>query len=209
MDELKDYYEVMQLSPNADRKTIEKVFRLLAKRYHPDNAGSGDTERFSQLTEAYHVLADDEKRAAYDARYDEVRAVKAGVRRAVFAEGSVRDGEHIRHGILSTLYIARRRNARSPGVGIVTLEQVLECVEEQMEFHIWYLREKGLIERTDTGTFAITAEGVDVIEAKQYILRKDRLLQEPERTGGDGCGRGCEISGGPDLLPLRKGSSAR
>jgi curved DNA-binding protein len=37
-----DYYEILQVSPNADQTTIERVYRLLAKKYHPDNAEEGD-----------------------------------------------------------------------------------------------------------------------------------------------------------------------
>jgi hypothetical protein len=62
-----DYYEVMQLSPNADAETISRVFRLLAFRYHPDNAESGNSEMFLRLSEAHQILGDPEKRAAYDA----------------------------------------------------------------------------------------------------------------------------------------------
>ena len=41
-----DYYELLQLSSNADADTIERVFRHLAKKFHPDNKESGDTDRF-------------------------------------------------------------------------------------------------------------------------------------------------------------------
>ena len=50
-----DYYEVLQLSPRADQDTIQRVFRHLAKRLHPDNAESGDAARFEQVMRAYRV----------------------------------------------------------------------------------------------------------------------------------------------------------
>jgi DnaJ-class molecular chaperone len=53
-----DYYEDLQISPNADMEMIERVFRILAKRYHPDNNESGDTEKFNVLYNAYEVLSD-------------------------------------------------------------------------------------------------------------------------------------------------------
>src|SRR5580704_4322247 len=58
-----DYYEIMQLSPNADTETIHRVYRLLAQRYHPDNAGTGNSELFVQLTDAFQTLSDPERRA--------------------------------------------------------------------------------------------------------------------------------------------------
>jgi hypothetical protein len=56
------------------------------------------------------------------------------------------------------------------------LERLLGCPEKHMEFHIWYLKEKGCIERTDTGGFAITADGVDSAIEQDILVRKDRLL---------------------------------
>ena len=67
-----DLYEVLQVSPRADQETLERVFRHLAKRYHPDHEG-GDATLFSELVEAYRILSDPEKRAEYDARYPRIR----------------------------------------------------------------------------------------------------------------------------------------
>jgi hypothetical protein len=49
-----DYYELLQLSPNADTETIERIFRHLAKKFHPDNCESPDSGCFSQIVQAYH-----------------------------------------------------------------------------------------------------------------------------------------------------------
>src|ERR1039458_3494646 len=46
-----DYYEIMQLSPRADLQTINRVYRIMATRYHPDNRESGDQEKFLLLSE--------------------------------------------------------------------------------------------------------------------------------------------------------------
>jgi curved DNA-binding protein len=67
-DCLPDYYEDLQISSNADSETIERVFRLLAKRCHPDNKDTGNADAFTRISLAYKVLGDDEKRASYDAR---------------------------------------------------------------------------------------------------------------------------------------------
>ena len=58
--------KLLQLSPNAGQETIERVYRLLTQRYHPDNRDSGDAAMFRQLLEAYRSRGDPEKRAAYD-----------------------------------------------------------------------------------------------------------------------------------------------
>jgi len=66
-----DCYEVMQLSPNADPNTISRVYRMLAAQYHPDNAETGNSEKFIRLSAAHQILSDPEKRARYDVRYRE------------------------------------------------------------------------------------------------------------------------------------------
>ena len=63
----KDYYKIMGVSRNASQDEIKKAYRKLARKYHPDVSESPDAEQlFKDLGEAYAVLKDPEKRAAYD-----------------------------------------------------------------------------------------------------------------------------------------------
>src|SRR2546425_10284035 len=64
-----DYYEVLQISPNAEAETIHRVYRMLAMRYHPDNPETGDYQRFVLLKQAYEVLNDAQRRSEYDQRH--------------------------------------------------------------------------------------------------------------------------------------------
>ena len=63
-----DYYELLGVAKNADATAIKKAYRKLAKKYHPDtNAGDPTAEqKFKQVTEAYSILSDPEKRKLYD-----------------------------------------------------------------------------------------------------------------------------------------------
>lgn len=65
--EFKDYYEIMGLSRDASKEEVRRTYRRLARKYHPDVSKEADAEaRFKELGEAYEVLKDPEKRAAYD-----------------------------------------------------------------------------------------------------------------------------------------------
>ena len=68
MAEKRDYYEVLGVSRSADDNTIKKAYRKLAKKYHPDTNGGDPAaeQKFKEVTEAYNVLSDKEKRKLYD-----------------------------------------------------------------------------------------------------------------------------------------------
>ncbi|MDI6692362.1 MAG: DnaJ domain-containing protein [Anaerosomatales bacterium] len=65
---MRDCYEILQVSPDADPEVIEKAYRVLARKRHPD-ARPGDRrahEMMIELNEAYAILSDPQRRAAYD-----------------------------------------------------------------------------------------------------------------------------------------------
>ena len=158
---VKDLYEVLQVSPRADEETIQRVFRHLAKRFHPDNTESGNAERFNELMEAFQTLSDAEQRARYDAHYEQDREARWRIFDQGSATSDIVADRHVRNGILSLLYTARRNDPDHPGLGVVDLERLLNCPEQHMKFQIWYLKENGWVARQESGTWAITARGVD------------------------------------------------
>ena len=131
-----DYYEILQLSPNATSETVERVYRILAKRYHPDNPDTGDPVQFAELHTAYEVLTNAVSRASYDAKYDENRALTWKIFKQDSARDSRADDQRLFHGILSLLYVARRRDPDNGGLGAVTLEKMLGCPRQHLEFQI-------------------------------------------------------------------------
>ena len=173
-----DHYEVLQVSQNADLETIERVYRLLAKRYHPDNGTSGDEERFRELRESFEVLSDAERRAQFDVHYDEEKSIQW----QIFDQGEERNfrqaDERIFHGVLSVLCVARRRDPEKGGLGTLNLEKMLGIPREHLEFPLWYLKQRGLIEIMDTGLIAITVDGIDRLGSRDLSLPENRLLAE-------------------------------
>lgn len=66
----KDYYQILGVSRNASKEDIKSAYRKLAHKYHPDK-NKGDDAKFKEISEAYHVLSDEKRRAEYD-RYGQV-----------------------------------------------------------------------------------------------------------------------------------------
>lgn len=173
-----DHYETLQLSSSADADTVERVYRLLAKRYHPDNDRSGDVERFNQVREAYETLSDPDRRASYDATYDNDRSQLWQLFSQDPAESDRDDDQRIFHGILSLLYIARRRDPVGGGMAPMHMERLLGVDREHLTFPLWYLKQRGYIEVLENGLTAISVEGIDKLGTKELSLPAHRLLTE-------------------------------
>lgn len=173
-----DYYDALQLSPKADPDTIHRVYRLLAQRFHPDNGDTGDASQFKLVLDAYSVLSDPEKRAAYDATLTQ----KQQLRWKIFDQASSSQGKEgerrKRAGILSLLYAQRINQPHLPNLTIHELEDMLGCPREHLEFSLWYLKETGCVSRTDNGRYALTVQGVDRAEQDDVVaLPRNRLLK--------------------------------
>ncbi len=183
-----DYYEVLQISPNADPDMIHRVYRLLAQRYHPDNGTTGDEKAFCSITDAYKVLSEPEKRASYDVNLHAYRQLRWRIfdqRQA--SVGKVAEKSK-RKGILDLLYTKRCSEPEKPTMNLHELEDLLGCPREHLEFSLWYLKENGLVARLDNGRYAVTAKGVDWAEQEEAtaLSRTGRLLpasSHPEQNG--------------------------
>ena len=138
-----DYYELLQVSSNADEDTIHRVFRHLAKKYHPDVPGHGDARRFNLLVEAHRTLTEPEARAAYDVRHQHHWKRTWAVASEAADDQLFVDDAAIRERLLALLYIQRRRSVRQPGMGEMDLARVVGSPPEHIDFHLWYLKEKG------------------------------------------------------------------
>lgn len=174
VEEFIDYYELMQISPKAEAETIQRVFRLLAARYHPDNAETGNTEKFISLTNAFAVLGNSDRRAEYDKLYDRYQSRPLPIfQMKDFSEGM--DGEPNRRlGILCLLYNRRRINPDAAGMSILELESVMAIPREHLMFTLWYLKEKRFLRPDERSSdFVITADGVDYVHMH---LPKNRIV---------------------------------
>lgn len=138
----------------------------------------GNMDKFEIINNAHQILSTPEKRAAYDATYEEKKIHQWQAISNISSSEGYEEDLHSRRCLLSILYIKCRENPSDPGIGLWHLEKMLDWPENVMEFHFWYLKEKDYIRRDENGLLAITVTGVDKIEQDGLVLGKDLLLTE-------------------------------
>ncbi len=188
--EIIDYYELLQISPNAEFETVQRVYRMLAARFHPDNPNTGDTNKFLRLNEAYETLSSADRRAAYDIQYQQRRTEPIPVFHLPDFVGGVDSENNRRMGIECLLYTRRRTNPENSGMSILEFETLMSMPREHLMFTLWYLKEKGFIRQDEASDFVITAQGVDEVEKN---LPSNKVLYNllnaaEERTGRNNVG---------------------
>lgn len=159
-----DYYELLQVHPKANADMVNRAYRLLAQIYHPDNTDTGDLEKFRQLTTAYKTLSDESLRAAYDIAHNAAIQSIWNVFKGSAPLTGMAAERRKRHGILAALFQKRAAEPATPSMSIFELEDVLSVSREQIEFTLWYLRERTMVIRSDNNRFQITVQGVDELE---------------------------------------------
>ncbi len=181
-EEFADLYDLLQISPTAEADTIHRVYRLMAARYHPDNAHTGDLQQFLLLQKAFAILSDPVKRAAYDAEYSFRRTGPMPIFELKDFVVGIDVETNRRLGILCLLYNRRRSSPDKPGLSLLEFEQLMTIPREHLVFTVWYLKEKLLLRTEGGAEYEITADGVQFVESS---LPSNRLLQKLLRAPAD------------------------
>ena len=184
IDPTPDYYEILQISPNAQPETVHRVYRLHAQRLHPDNGETGNATQFRLLCEAYQVISDAEKRAGYDVVHAQRRQERSRLISSIdCAENDFEAEQLVRLTLLEVLYTRRRIQPENPSLTPLDLEALIGRPREQLEFTIWYLIQKKYVTRSDNSALVITAEGVEYLEINfRENLQRRRLNPAPDRA---------------------------
>jgi len=162
-----DYYEFLQISPNADAETIHRVYRFLAARLHPDNNETGHEENFRLLKTAYDVLSDPRTRAEYDAARAKNQALPEPLA-ATIDFMDVMEGElNRRLAVLAVLYYRRRTNPTFPEVPLQEIEDRMGFPRDYLDFTLWYLQKKGYVTKADNAQYTLSVDGVDFVETQR------------------------------------------
>jgi curved DNA-binding protein len=162
-----DYYEFLQISPNAEPDTIHRVYRFLAARFHPDNPQSGNAELFSTLSEAYEVLSNSSRRAEYDAECARNGHAPPPMSTSIDFLDNMAGETNRRLAVMAVLYSKRRSNPITPEVSLHEIESRMGFPRDYLDFTTWYLQKKGYINRADNSDFTLTVQGVDFVESQR------------------------------------------
>jgi curved DNA-binding protein CbpA len=163
-----DFYELLQISPNADGETIHRVYRYLAARFHPDNSDTGDASKFQMVKSAYDVLSNSMHRREYDAKRQgiQVQPLSSSMDFMDQLDGEI----NRRMAVLAVLYHHRRMSSDSPEVGLAEIEKRMGFPRDYLDFTLWYLVRKKYINKADNADYSLTAEGVDFVEKERVAL---------------------------------------
>ncbi len=184
---LPNYYEFLQISPNAEPDTIHRVYRFLAARFHPDNPDTGDVEKFALLKQAYDVLSNPARRAEYDSASDKDAPELEPLSNSIDFMDTMEGELNRRLAVLALLYFQRRTNPYFPEVSLMDVEARMGFPRDYLEFTSWYLLKKGYITRADNSAFTLTADGVDFVETQraQIPILNKMLTSGKDPLSGD------------------------
>ncbi len=173
-----DYYEALQISTSAEPETVHRVYRLLAQRFHPDNAETGNDSRFRLITEAYQVLSDPSQRARYDLVHEQQQQARWRlVARGAEAENDFEAEQRVRLMVLEMLYTKRRIEPHEPGIFLTDLEKMTGRPREHLEFTMWFLVQRKFVSRADNALMVITSDGVIHLEDNYTHTSHTRRLR--------------------------------
>lgn len=192
----RDYYEILGLARGATDDEIKKAFRRLAKQYHPDtNKEQGAEARFIEINEAYEVLSDTQKRAAYD-RYGHAGVGAGAGAGAGFADFG---GFNSINDLFETFFAgtagAQRRSGPQRGADLryeltITFEEAVFGCQKDIELPRWETcsscRGSGAQPGTSTARCSACQGSGEIRRVQQSIFGQFVNVTMCERCRGEG-----------------------
>lgn len=163
-----DHHELLRAGVTGDAERLDRVYRALAFRYHPDNGDSGDSEIFLRISETYRILSVSKPRQEREIAKHEETDWQTRLRR-------LKDKRAAVLGLLCQRRVSDYRNAY---VSRGEMESLTGMAPDEIGFVLWYLREKGAVTGSDSSPdYSISAAGVDILESiHQEDVRGDAVV---------------------------------
>lgn len=175
-----DHYALLGIDSRADSETIQAAYSKLAEKYHPDNRGTGDEDKFEAINIAYEVLSDPTLRAGFD----KLKGIDHEANKPQFSGveffHALEHGTALRSAVLCVLYDRRRIKSTRPSLSMRHLENMLQVTTEELNFALWYLKQRGLVINDDKSSLEITVEGMDHLERNRPSAEAVMPLIKPD-----------------------------
>jgi curved DNA-binding protein CbpA len=175
-----DHYIVLGIEPRADSETIQGAYGKLAQKYHPNNPETGSQEKFDAVNLAYEILSDPSLRI----EFDKLKGIDhdAGEPKFTGVEffDALEQGTALRSALLCILYDRRRTRSFKPSLSMRHLEGMLHVTAEELNFALWYLKQRGLVVNDDKSSLQITVVGMDYLEQNRPSAGAVMPLIKPE-----------------------------
>lgn len=174
-----DHYVLFGIEPHADSDTIQAAYAALAQKYHPNNPDTGNAEKFEAINIAYEVLSDPTLRASFD----QLKGIDPDRGDPKFSGEEffqgLKQATALRSALLCVLYDRRRLKSFKPSLSMRHLEGMLSATPEELNFALWYLKQRGLVVNDDKSSLAITVDGMDYLERNPPVPEDVMNLMKP------------------------------
>lgn len=154
-----DYHELLRVGMDGeiDHSRLDRLYRSLAARYHPDKGESGNSETFLRIAQAYQILSASEIQA------------ESGVTKPAQGfewQGTLRTLKDKKAVVLGLLCDRRISDYRNAAVSERELESLTGLTSNEVGFILWYLRDKGAVTLIGhSSDYAISSAGIDILES--------------------------------------------
>ena len=159
-----DHYEVLGVDHKAATEAIQAAYSRMAEKYHPRTGTVPDQEKFDAVTLAFEVLSDPDLRSDFNKLKGIGADEKPKFSGAPFFEAYRRDS-HLRVGLLCVLYDRRRSKPFTPSLSMRHIEGIFNASSQELNFALWYLKQRDLVVADDKSSLQITVNGMDYLEA--------------------------------------------
>jgi hypothetical protein len=157
-----DHYEVLGVEHRAGTDAIQSAYARLSAKYNPQGGSAPDHEKFEAVTLAFEVLSDPELRGDFDKLKGIGGDEKPRFSGLAFFDAYLRD-VHLRVALLCVLYDRRRTKPFTPSLSMRNLENIFNVTSVELNFALWYLKQRELVTMDDKSSLMITTPGIDYL----------------------------------------------
>jgi hypothetical protein len=162
-----DHYTILGVDPRTTPEAIQIAYDRLAQKYHPDTPQSGDQAKSDSIRLAYEVLTDPVLRL----EFDKIKGIDQDDANLTFAGLEFFDAlgrqAGLRAALLCVLYDRRRKKPSRPSLSIRNIEGMIQATNDELNFALFYLKQRALMVGDDKSNLMITVDGMDFLERNQ------------------------------------------